>query len=217
MIPGALGGTPGHSRQAAWANPSCRLFRIWTNLSAFLAGVHRDSINRADRMKILKTPRFSGFAMGVLSHQVIDLMGYEPVNWLYPLPGLFQKHLPHNILLYSSRQNRILCLKCWLRVFSESECQFIWNSMGEYLLWWNPQQRETVRICACYRQSFCQRSLWSESGIFLLWARRWTLFSGQRICFQRVVVMDKCCFWIVEPFPDNKYPWKSHSSSSELG
>jgi hypothetical protein len=48
--------------------------------------------------KWLKSPVVMGIAVGVLSHQVLDLMWREPENWLYPLYGPFHGDLTADFL-----------------------------------------------------------------------------------------------------------------------
>lgn len=43
--------------------------------------------------KWLKSPVVMGVAVGVVSHQVLDLMWREPQNWLYPFYGPFHGDL----------------------------------------------------------------------------------------------------------------------------
>jgi hypothetical protein len=40
--------------------------------------------------KIKKDPGLMGLGVGILSHQILDLMWREPANWYYPLLGPFQ-------------------------------------------------------------------------------------------------------------------------------
>lgn len=44
--------------------------------------------------KYKKTPVVPALAVGILSHQILDLMWLEPINWLYPVMGPFRGHLP---------------------------------------------------------------------------------------------------------------------------
>ncbi len=46
-----------------------------------------------------KSPFFLAMAIGILSHQVLDLMWHEPVNWFFPIFGPFKGHLPQDYLL----------------------------------------------------------------------------------------------------------------------
>jgi hypothetical protein len=45
-------------------------------------------------LKYKKNPVVLALSLGILSHQVLDLMWLEPVNWLYPYIGSFEGHLP---------------------------------------------------------------------------------------------------------------------------
>lgn len=49
--------------------------------------------------RIRNSPFFLAMAVGILSHQVLDLMWHEPVNWFFPLLGPFKGHLPQDYLL----------------------------------------------------------------------------------------------------------------------
>jgi len=44
--------------------------------------------------KYRKSPVIVGMAVGIVSHQVLDLMWNEPANWFFPFQGPFQGHLP---------------------------------------------------------------------------------------------------------------------------
>jgi membrane-bound metal-dependent hydrolase YbcI (DUF457 family) len=46
-----------------------------------------------------KTPVIIALAIGILSHQVLDLMWDMPANWGYPFLGPFQGHLPADYML----------------------------------------------------------------------------------------------------------------------
>ena len=43
-------------------------------------------------LKFWKNPVIAGIAAGVISHQVLDLMWHEPINWLYPVYGGFHQY-----------------------------------------------------------------------------------------------------------------------------
>lgn len=46
-----------------------------------------------------KSPFILAMAAGIFSHQVLDLMWHEPINWFFPLFGPFFGHLPQDYLL----------------------------------------------------------------------------------------------------------------------
>lgn len=48
--------------------------------------------------KFWKSPAFFGLAIGIFSHQVLDLMWRQPANWFYPFMGPFQGHLPREYI-----------------------------------------------------------------------------------------------------------------------
>jgi len=54
--------------------------------------------------KYRKTPVVLAVAAGLLSHQLLDLMWREPVNWLYPLLGQFRGKMPPDYLFVLLRR-----------------------------------------------------------------------------------------------------------------
>lgn len=47
-------------------------------------------------MEVLPFPSFLYVSLGVIIHQLVDLMWKRPVNWFYPFPGRYQVEVHQN-------------------------------------------------------------------------------------------------------------------------
>jgi membrane-bound metal-dependent hydrolase YbcI (DUF457 family) len=76
-----------------------------------------------------KNPFFLALAVGVMSHQVLDLMWNEPANWFWPLYGPFHGHLAPDyflVLINGELNNRLdiflaLLIGCGLLLYLKKD------------------------------------------------------------------------------------------------